>query len=64
MPASQVQNNLLKTSEVAERLNMAARTVLIGSQEGWLPAPIVDRPRIKRWNLETIERFIKTGSVR
>lgn len=43
---------------------MAARTVLIGSQEGWLPAPIVDRPRIKRWNLETIERFIKTGSVR
>jgi excisionase family DNA binding protein len=56
---------LLDTRELAKLLGVSRRTIVNLRARGRLPAPVMLTPRLPRWPLEAVERWIReSGSQR
>lgn len=53
---------LITADEVGVVLAIKGRTVRHWAQIGDLPAPVIDKPRCKRWSRADIDRWIKERS--
>ena len=52
---------LLTPDDVAEKVKVARKTVIKWAQEGYLPAPLIDQYRTKRWSPQQIEDWMRSG---
>ena len=55
---------LMTRSECADVVGVRADTITLMVQAGRFPDPIIDLPRLIRWNPQHVHRFLETGKVR